>query len=227
MEKTSDKIRKLRTSKYLTQQQLADHLHVTKQAISKWEKGKSIPDITSVELIASFFGVSVDYLINDSIEDVKHKAAGASSKPFENQNKLITALTAALVILLAAVIALSVSLGVLAQKSKPDYSVEVRGLVFTYLSDETDHSDSRIDLSFNVYNPGSDGIQLVEKNFTVNNGAHITILSPSPFKYGGSCSVAGREEVTVYIGLWRPDGFFGKRTATIKYAGQPIATIKW
>lgn len=42
MDKIQDKIRKLRISKNLTQQQLADKLFVTKQTVSKWEKGGSL-----------------------------------------------------------------------------------------------------------------------------------------------------------------------------------------
>ena len=86
MEQIKNKIKELRISKKLTQQQLADKLHVTKQAISKWEKGKSIPDITSVELLSSFFGVSVDYLVNDGAE-IKHETTTADRK-----NKLIVVL---------------------------------------------------------------------------------------------------------------------------------------
>lgn len=133
MEKTKSKIRELRISKNLTQQQLADELHVTKQAISKWEKGKSIPDITSIELLSSFFGVSVDYLINDDIEEVKTKMAGASSKRI---NKLSVILISALAFMTAVVIALSITLGVLSNKNKSG-TIAVNGFEITYLSDET------------------------------------------------------------------------------------------
>ena len=105
MEQIKNKIKELRISKKLTQQQLADKLHVTKQAISKWEKGKSIPDITSVELLSSFFGVSVDYLVNDGAE-IKHETTTADRK-----NKLIVVLISALVVMFAAVVALSVTVG--------------------------------------------------------------------------------------------------------------------
>lgn len=137
MEKTKSKIRELRISKNLTQQQLADELHLTKQAISKWEKGKSIPDITSIELLSSFFGVSVDYLINDDIEEVKTKMAGASSKRI---NKLSVILIFALAFMTAAVIALSITLGVLSNKNKSG-TIAVNGFEITYLSDETDAID--------------------------------------------------------------------------------------
>ena len=55
-------IRELRVSRSLTQEQLAENLNVTAQAISKWENNISLPDISQVVPIAHFFGVSTDIL---------------------------------------------------------------------------------------------------------------------------------------------------------------------
>lgn len=56
-------IRKLRTEKGLTQEQLAQQLHVTRQAVSNYETGKSNPDITLLIRIAEIFEVDVNTLI--------------------------------------------------------------------------------------------------------------------------------------------------------------------
>lgn len=50
----------------LTQRQLAEHLHVTESAVSKWERGLSYPDITIVAHLADALGVSTQELINAS-----------------------------------------------------------------------------------------------------------------------------------------------------------------
>jgi len=55
-------IRELRISRNLTQEQLAENLNVTAQAISKWENNVGMPDISQVVPIAYFFGVSTDTL---------------------------------------------------------------------------------------------------------------------------------------------------------------------
>lgn len=55
-------IRKLRTAENLTQEKLAEELHVSFQSISRWENGISAPDIDVIPAIARFFGVSTDYL---------------------------------------------------------------------------------------------------------------------------------------------------------------------
>lgn len=60
-----DKIKKLRRKKKITQEQLAKHLNVTPQAVSKWEKGLTYPEINLLVPIADYFSVTVDYLLRD------------------------------------------------------------------------------------------------------------------------------------------------------------------
>ena len=47
----------------MTQAQLAEHLHVTDKAVSKWERGLSYPDVTLLEPLADVFGISIDLLL--------------------------------------------------------------------------------------------------------------------------------------------------------------------
>jgi len=58
------KIIEKRKEKGLTQEELADHLGISKPAVSKWESGQSYPDITLIPVIASFFDISVDELFD-------------------------------------------------------------------------------------------------------------------------------------------------------------------
>lgn len=60
-----DKIKLLRRKRKLTQSQLANELNVTAQAVSKWEKGLSYPDIETIIKISELFGVTTDYLLKD------------------------------------------------------------------------------------------------------------------------------------------------------------------
>lgn len=59
----SENIARLRREKNVTQEQLADHIGVTKGAVSKWENGTTLPDLVTLPLLASFFDVSVDALL--------------------------------------------------------------------------------------------------------------------------------------------------------------------
>ena len=58
-----NKIRELRKEKNISQEVLAQYLGVSFQAVSKWENGTALPDITLVPQIANFFGVSADELL--------------------------------------------------------------------------------------------------------------------------------------------------------------------
>ncbi len=63
MNMVSDSIKKLRQEKKLTQDQLAEQLHVTRQAVSNWEMGKTQPDVETLTQLAKIFGVSVERII--------------------------------------------------------------------------------------------------------------------------------------------------------------------
>ena len=58
-------IAELRKMNGMTQQDLAAKLNYTDKAISKWERGESIPDVLVLKQIADMYGVTVDYLLTD------------------------------------------------------------------------------------------------------------------------------------------------------------------
>ena len=59
----SENIKRLRKKRDLTQEGLADFLGVSFQAVSKWERGDSYPDIKMLPQIAAFFNVTIDELL--------------------------------------------------------------------------------------------------------------------------------------------------------------------
>ena len=70
MIKVSKNIKKFRKQSGLTQEQLAEQMHLTRQAISNWENDKCQPDIESVARLAEVFGVSVEEMIYGSLKNV-------------------------------------------------------------------------------------------------------------------------------------------------------------
>ena len=59
----ADRIQTLRKSKGISQEELADKIGVSRQAVSKWESGQSAPDIEKIILLSEFFGVTTDFLL--------------------------------------------------------------------------------------------------------------------------------------------------------------------
>ena len=60
----NEKIQLLRKQKELTQEELAEKLHVSRTAISKWESGRGYPNIDSLKQIAKLFSLTVDELLS-------------------------------------------------------------------------------------------------------------------------------------------------------------------
>ena len=66
LEKIGQKITTQRKQMKLTQNELAETLFVTHQAVSKWENGKSIPSIEILYEMTKLFNISIDYLLHNS-----------------------------------------------------------------------------------------------------------------------------------------------------------------
>lgn len=60
------KLQELRKQKGLTQEDLAEMLHVSRTAISKWESGRGYPNIDSLKAIANLFSVTIDELLSNT-----------------------------------------------------------------------------------------------------------------------------------------------------------------
>ena len=57
------RIQQLRKQKGISQEELADQVGVSRQAVSKWESEQSTPDLDKILLLSQYFGVSTDYLL--------------------------------------------------------------------------------------------------------------------------------------------------------------------
>ena len=64
-----DMIRSKREDREMTQQELADLLHVTRQTVSRWESGSRCPDLILSKKIADIFGIPLDELVSSSDAD--------------------------------------------------------------------------------------------------------------------------------------------------------------
>ncbi|MCK5731850.1 MAG: helix-turn-helix transcriptional regulator [Tenericutes bacterium] len=60
-----EKLRNLRKQKNMSQEELANQLDISRQSVSKWESGLSMPDLENVIKLSELFEVSLDYLLKD------------------------------------------------------------------------------------------------------------------------------------------------------------------
>lgn len=67
--KLSKQIIRIRKLNNLTQEELANDLNVTRQAVSKWERNISLPDLETIKLISNKYNVSIDTLMNNDVID--------------------------------------------------------------------------------------------------------------------------------------------------------------
>ena len=92
-------IAELRREREVTQAELAEFLNYTDKAVSKWERGESIPDIAVLKQIADFFGVTLDYLVEAEHSNTA-EIKTVNNRVFENR-AFITGIVVVLVLLIA------------------------------------------------------------------------------------------------------------------------------
>ena len=90
----------LRQASRMTQMELASKLNYSDKAISKWERGESIPDVIVLKTIADLFGVSLDYLLEEDHEHAPVEAQPQSQpKPTHHvRNRAVVTLLSLLIV---------------------------------------------------------------------------------------------------------------------------------
>lgn len=106
----ADKLQTLRKTNNLSQDQLALELGVSRQSVSKWELGDSMPDVAKILQLADYFQVTTDYLLRDEMEtssprmDAKEKAASTEDIPASSSKSKKAFLRAARICLIITIL---------------------------------------------------------------------------------------------------------------------------
>lgn len=82
-----ENIKRIRLARSLTQEEVASHLGISFQAISKWERGDGYPDIEMLPVLANYLGISLDELLGVSEIDRKSKYDELNEKWLKNNKK--------------------------------------------------------------------------------------------------------------------------------------------
>ena len=82
-----EKLSKLRKENGISQEELAEKLNISRQAISKWENNESLPDTENLIAIAKLFNVSIDFLVGNKMVDSEQKNSTKRNIKWKNQIK--------------------------------------------------------------------------------------------------------------------------------------------
>ena len=85
----AEKLYELRKKSNLSQEQLAEQLGVSRQAISKWESGQATPESDKLVTISNYFQVSLDYLMKEERAHSKTNAVETASEKSGNERKTL------------------------------------------------------------------------------------------------------------------------------------------
>ncbi len=80
----ADKLIRLRKQRGWSQEELAEHMEVSRQSVTKWESGQSFPDLDRLVTLSRLFGVSTDYLLKEELdfdEEPTRKSHSSSEVP--------------------------------------------------------------------------------------------------------------------------------------------------
>ena len=83
-----DKLKTLRNGRKLSQQALADAIHISRSAIAKWENGLGLPSEDALESLIAFFGVDADYFDSDETGPVTAGVASANEDTGHRWSKI-------------------------------------------------------------------------------------------------------------------------------------------
>lgn len=77
--KLAEKLTIQRKKSGMSQEQLADRLGITRQSVSKWEAGSSVPEISKLIALSELFQVSLDYLLKDYLDEENERLSAENS----------------------------------------------------------------------------------------------------------------------------------------------------
>lgn len=87
--KLSEKLRKLRKEKGLSQEEFANQINVSRQSVSKWENEEAKPDVDKIKEIVKKFNINYDYLLNDEFEVKEITTNITDNPPNKHKHKVV------------------------------------------------------------------------------------------------------------------------------------------
>ena len=124
----ANNISALRTEEGMTQLKLAEVLNYSDKAVSKWERGEALPDVTVLKAIADYFGVTVDYLLTE-----EHKEDNTSRALVRQRRKNRIVISAISVLLVWVVATFAFAMISVAGSLIPGYLMYIYALPLSFV----------------------------------------------------------------------------------------------
>lgn len=104
--KFGDKLKKLRQNNNMSQEELADKINVSRQAISKWELKETMPETDNIVQVSKIFKVSIDYLLDDNVDSEELESIPVYKDAVEKtkRNTLLTTLIISIGVFIALIV---------------------------------------------------------------------------------------------------------------------------
>lgn len=195
--KFEEKLINLRKQKSMSQEELAEHLSVTRQTISKWELGQSKPDMDKLLEICRLFEVSVETLTNETVSIGKEKV---TSKHKKKERKYI--LYILIVILIASVATLAIRIGMAKEEKEQNQNGFFNNIFGTVTGIIEDHmGDNDVNTNININNNEViDGMKdIFEEIYGQINGIQSEEKKERPEVFNAELTYAEGTKATIFV----------------------------
>ncbi len=92
MDQINERLKEMRLNAGMSQEELASKLNVSRQSVSKWETGDSLPDILKLKQLSKLYDVSIDYIVGNTEFDRKEDTQKTSEQAVLKKQKAKRAL---------------------------------------------------------------------------------------------------------------------------------------
>ena len=109
--KLEEKLVALRKAKGLSQMKLAEMMNVSRQAISRWERGTAVPSTDNLRCLGNLYGLSVDVFLNDTVElPLQEREGNTREIATQGTDKKHIKIIVAVIFLLLAILVVAISI---------------------------------------------------------------------------------------------------------------------
>ncbi|BCR36206.1 helix-turn-helix transcriptional regulator [Mariniplasma anaerobium] len=109
MNNLHENLKSLRNKSGYTQQEVADHLFVTRQCISRWEQGKTIPDIHSIEKLAGIYECKIEDLLDNDV--LRTFTLDTANKTTKNKRNTYIFLSISMILMVISLTSMIIAIG--------------------------------------------------------------------------------------------------------------------